>query len=187
MDAEPRRCWIDRTLGALATALPFGLALARGASAGQWRDDLPAVRDLGLVAVGVGGGVSTAVTQALSLVPLGSRTFRAALGSALALALAARLLYELVRRLLIEAGRPSAAPWIGSRLGLARLAGNGAPPSGRLAAALAGIATLTAALSPTWQREATVGGGAMLAVAGALAAVWLALECAERGGAAARA
>lgn len=170
----------------LSTALPFGLALARAASAGQWRDDLPAVRDLGLVAVGVGGGVSTAVTQALSLLPLGSRTFRAALGSALALGLAARLLYELVRRLLIEAGQPSPASSIASRFGLASPA-RGSAPSGRLAAALAAIATLTAALSPTWQREATVGGGAMIATGGALAAVALAFTCVERGGAAARA
>src|SRR5437764_816285 len=83
------------------TILPFGLALLRAAPTGQWRDDLPAVRDLGLVAVGVGGGVSTLVTQALSLVPLGSRSFRAAFGAALALALAARLLYGICRRTLL--------------------------------------------------------------------------------------
>jgi hypothetical protein len=136
---------LDRALGALSAALPFGLAVARAASAGQWRDDLPAVRDLGLVAVGVGGGLSTFVAQALSLVPLGSRTFRAALGSAIALAVAAYLLYWIARGLLARAG---------------------AHP--RLASVLASIATLTAALSPSWQREGTVGGGAMLATAAAL-------------------
>src|SRR6185503_6342208 len=60
--------WFDRALALFSTALPFGLALSRAASAGQWRDDLPAVRDLGFVAVGVGGGVSTLVTQALCLI-----------------------------------------------------------------------------------------------------------------------
>jgi hypothetical protein len=162
--------WIDRALGLLATALPFGVALARAASSGQWRDDLPAVRDLGLVAVGVGGGLSTLVTQALCLVPLGPRSFRAAFGGALALAISARLLYGLVRRVLVEAsmstprrGAVATARWP------------------RLAAALAAIAALTTALSPTWQREGTVGGGAMLATAVTLAALTIALGLAESG------
>jgi hypothetical protein len=148
--------WLAAALGLLATWIPFGTAVARAASAGQWRDDLPAVRDLGLVAVGLGGGLSTLITQALALVPLGPRTFRAALGSAFALAIAARLLYGLVLRALARAG-----------------------PSPRLGAALAAIATLTAALSPTWQREATVGGGAMIAVAVVLAALTLGVRAAE--------
>jgi hypothetical protein len=160
--------WIDRALALLATALPFSVALARAASSGQWRDDLPAVRDLGLVAVGVGGGLSTLLTQALCLFPLGSRSFRAAFGGALALAVATRLLYGLVRRILVEAStttsRRAAAPVVRWP---------------RLAAALAAIAALTTALSPTWQREGTVGGGAMLATAVTLAALTVALRIAE--------
>lgn len=151
--------WLDKALGLLSAALPFGLAVSRAASAGQWRDDLPAVRDLGLVAVGVSGNLSTFVSQALSLLPLGPRTFRAALGSALALAVAASLLYWIARRLLTRAG---------------------APP--RLGCVLAAIATLTAALSPSWQHEGTVGGGAMLATAavlGVLAAGIAALEASK--------
>ncbi len=148
--------WLASALGLVATWLPFGLAVSRAASAGQWRDDLPAVRDLGLVAVGFGGALSTLVTQALALAPLGPRTFRAALGSTIALAVAAHLLYGIVRRALTRAG-----------------------PSPRLGAALAAIATLTAALSPTWQREATVGGGAMIAVAVVLGALTLGVRAAE--------
>lgn len=144
----------ERALGLVATALPFALALSRAASSGQWREDVSAVRDVGLVAVGFGGAVSTVVTQALGLLPLGSLAFRAALGSALALALAARLLYGLTLRLLAAADRGHAA----------------------LRAALAAIATLTAALSPTWQREATVGGGALIAVALTLGALTLGLD-----------
>jgi hypothetical protein len=191
VSSEEKRCWVDRSLAALSTALPFGLALARAASAGQWREDLTAVRDLGLVAVGVGGGLSTPLAQALSLVPLGSRTFRAAVGSALALALAARLLYSLVRRLLTEAAQcspmPPASSWLTrlrERVGAApapRRAAEARAPSPRLASLLAAVAALTAALSPTWQREATVGGGAMLATCGALATLSLTLLCAERG------
>jgi hypothetical protein len=154
--APPSAPWIAGALGLFATWVPFAVAVSRAASAGQWRDDLPAVRDLGLVAVGFGGGLSTVVTQALALLPLGPRTFRAALGSAIALAVAARLLYGLVRGALARAGH---AP--------------------RLGAAIAAIATLTAALSPTWQREATVGGGAMIATALVLAALTLGLRANE--------
>ncbi|HVY44250.1 MAG TPA: hypothetical protein VHB21_00165, partial [Minicystis sp.] len=78
-DPGPGRSWLDRGFALSAAALAFGLAVSRAASTGQWRDDLPAVRDLGLVAVGVGGGVSTLATQALALLPLGPRAFRAAL------------------------------------------------------------------------------------------------------------
>lgn len=147
----------EQAFGFVATALPFGLALSRAASSGQWRDDVSAVRDVALVAIGWGGGVSTLVTQATGLLPLGSLTFRAAFGSALALAVAARLLYGLTLRLLAA----TAPAW----------------PSIR--AALATIATLTAALSPTWQREATVGGGAMLSTALALGALALGLEAVD--------
>ncbi|MGK3988260.1 hypothetical protein WME99_34785 [Sorangium sp. So ce136] len=189
MSSGEKRCWLDRSLAFLSAALPFGLSLARAASSGQWREDLTAVRDLGLVAVGVGGGLSTALSQALSLLPLGPRTFRTALGSALALALASRVLYEMVRRLLLEAARPAPLPGLSL---LRRLRGGAAAPAGpapgspggavspRLAAVLAAIAVLTAALSPTWQREATVGGGAMLATCCALVTVALASVCAEQ-------
>ncbi|WP_437926841.1 hypothetical protein WMF37_48710 [Sorangium sp. So ce291] len=193
MSSGEKRCWLDRSLAFLSAALPFGLSLARAASSGQWREDLTAVRDLGLVAVGVGGGLSTALSQALSLLPLGPRTFRTALGSALALALASRVLYEMVRRLLLEAARPAPLPGLSL---LRRLRGGAAEPAGpaarpapgspggavspRLAAVLAAIAVLTAALSPTWQREATVGGGAMLATCCALVTVALASVCAEQ-------
>ncbi|XYH97225.1 hypothetical protein ACMHYB_57280 [Sorangium sp. So ce1128] len=189
MSSGEKRCWLDRSLAFLSAALPFGLSLARAASSGQWREDLTAVRDLGLVAVGVGGGLSTALSQALSLLPLGPRTFRTALGSALALALASRVLYEMVRRLLLEAARPAPLPGLSL---FRRLRGGAAEPAGsapaspggavspRLVAVLAAIAVLTAALSPTWQREATVGGGAMLATCCALVTVALASVCAEQ-------
>ncbi|WP_437905400.1 hypothetical protein WME95_44975 [Sorangium sp. So ce327] len=202
MGSGEKRCWLDRSLALLSAALPFGLSLARAASSGQWREDLTAVRDLGLVAVGVGGGLSTALSQALSLIPLGSRTFRTALGSALALALASRLLYGMVRRLLLESARPAPLPglslWRKLRGGAAEPTPAGArstpaaPPapdapdapggavSPRLASVLSAIAVLTAALSPTWQREATVGGGAMIATCCALVTLALASTCAEQ-------
>ena len=177
--------FLERALGVVVAALPFGVALSRAASAGQWRDDLPAVRDLGLVSVGVGGGLSTVVAQALSIVPLGARTFRASVGAALGLALAAWLTYRLALRALRAAMPlpvPSRAALAGA--GAGRVAGAGAgedtaPPASRLAALLAAIAALTAALSPAWQLEGTVGGGAMWAACAGLGAVMVALECAS--------
>jgi hypothetical protein len=147
-------------LAFLSAAVPFAVALSRAASSGQWRDDLPAVRDLGFVAVGVGGGLSTLATQAMSLLPLGPRAFRAALVSALAMALACKMLFALVQRTLAAAS-------------------SSRKPNATLAAVLGAIATMTAGLSPSWQREATVGGSAMLATAATLALVTAALRCFE--------
>ncbi len=184
---------LERALGLLVAALPFGVALSRVASSGQWRDDLPAVRDLGLVSVGVGGGLSTIAAQALSIVPLGSRTFRASVGSALALALAAWLTYRLALRALRAAmplpiparpappGTRARRAWRGPRRGKTRPAGS------RLAALLAAIAALTASLSPAWQLEGTIGGGAMWAACAGLGAVLVALDCAGPNGRSARA
>ncbi|MEJ7734325.1 MAG: hypothetical protein WKG00_34660 [Polyangiaceae bacterium] len=147
--------WLTGALRVGTAGLVFGVALARAASSGQWRDDLPALRDIGFVAVGANGGVSTLLTQALGLVPLGGKTFRAALGSVLALALATWLLQGIAHRIV-------------GKLGL----------GSRLRAALAALAAATAGLSPTWQREATVGGGAMVATACALGVLALALSLA---------
>lgn len=158
---ESELAWHERALRLLAVTLPVGLALTRAAGTAQWRDDLPALRDLGLLAVGASGGVSTLLTQISSLLPLGPRTFRAALGSVILLGVAAVLLFGLVRRLLRSQGTTRS-----------------------LASLLAALATLMATLSPSWQREATVGGGAMIAVAFALATVTFGLQDAgsrERG------
>jgi hypothetical protein len=145
--------WLTPALRLVAVTLPFMMAVARAASSGQWRGDLPLVRDVGLVAVGLGGGLSTPITQALTLLPLGCKAFRAALGAALALALATWLLHSIAHRVLAAAGTTP-----------------------RLRAALAALAAATAGLSPTWQREATVGGGAMVATAAALAVLLVGLD-----------
>ncbi len=140
--------FVDHLLAWVAVTLPFCLTMWRAAATAQWRGDLPAIRDQGLVAVGIGNNVSTLVTQAMLLLPVGSRSFRGSCGSAIALALASWLLFRLARRLL----------WT-SEL----------PP--RLGSLLAAIAALTATLSATWQAEATVGGGALFAIVLVLAGV----------------
>lgn len=150
---ESELAWHERALRLLAVSLPVGLALTRAAGTAQWRDDLPALRDLGLLAVGASGAASTLLTQMLSLLPLGPRTFRAALGSVIMLGVAAILLFSLVRRVLRRQGTTRS-----------------------LASLLATLATLMATLSPSWQREATVGGGAMVAIALALATLTVGLR-----------
>jgi len=133
---------LDRALAVVTLSIPFTVAVWRAAAASQWRGDLPAVRDQGLASIGLGGSLSTVATQALGLLPLGSHTFRASLGSALALSIAALLLYRIGRRLLAVTGTPAS-----------------------LASLLSAVAAVMAALSPTWQQEGTIGGGAMWAVA----------------------
>ena len=66
--------------------------------------------------------------------------------------------------------RPPIVIWRASRLM--------APTARYLGPALAALAALTAGLSPTFQREATVGGGAMIAVALSLAILALVLRAA---------
>lgn len=145
-------------MATFAILVPAGIALWRATGGAQWRADLHVVRDQGLAAVGVGGTLSTMVTQALSLLPLGSLAFRGAVGSALALGLGAYLLLRIAR---------------------AVLAAVSAPPvhvPAALSSLLAGIGASAAALSPTWQQEGTVGGGATYAAAVVLGCVWLILR-----------
>lgn len=149
--------WLDPLLTVIVVALPFGLAVWRATGAAQWRADLAAVRDLGLSAVGVGGALSTVVTQALSLVPLGSQAFRAAVGAALALAVASYLLLRVAREVV-------------------RASQDVAPVPAPLRSVLCAVAACAAALSPTWQQEATLGGGASYAAAAVLACVHLVLQ-----------
>lgn len=158
---------------ALVWALPFTIAVSRAASTGQWRDDLTLLRDVDLAGVGLGGGVSTLVTQALSLLPLGPLPFRSALGAAIASSIAARLVFALAHHLFeaVRVARPSVTTASGDAAPAMGSAG-----VGRLGVVLAGVAALGVALGPPWQREATVGGGAMIATALALGVLVLALR-----------
>jgi hypothetical protein len=148
----------DHALSWVAVSMPFAIAVARASSAVQWRGDLAAVRDQGLVSVGVGGALSTMVQQAMTLLPLGAQPFRASVGSALALLLACAMLLRIARRL----------------LSLSTL-------STKLVSVLAAVATVTAGFSPSWQAEATVGGGTLLAAALALCGIDRALSLSSKG------
>ncbi len=141
----------------LAIALPTSMALWRASGASQWRSDVPAVRDIGLAVVGIGGAVSTPLNQLANLLPLGPAPFRSALLSAAALGISSWLLFRIARRLL-EHERLS--PWLTSML--------------------ACIAAVMAASSISWQREATIGGGACVAAACALGALDITMQVTRR-------
>lgn len=145
-----RRTFAERLFATASWLIPFGVALSRVAPSGRWEGDVAALRDLALVSVGLGGGPSTALTQFMRLVPLGSVSFRAGLVGVVALAVAARTLFDVCLRLLRSAERDK-SPW--------------------LAPTLAAVGTLTTALGPSFQREATTGGGRVVAIAALLGIV----------------
>lgn len=137
----------------LSFCLPASVALWRASGVSQWRADVPAVRDLGLVVVGIGGAVSTPLNQLAQLLPLGPAPYRAALVSAVAVGLAGLLLFRIAQRLLEH---DELSPW--------------------LATLLAGVSAVMATLSTSWQREATVGGGVCVAAACGLLAMDITMQ-----------
>ena len=151
--AAPRAgALFETTARRLAFVVPLVVTMLRTSPTGQWRDDLPVVRALGLVPSGTEGLVSTALTQLLALMPLGGRLLRAGWVSALGLAVAAAVAYRLIQRALT--------------LSL---------PTPHLSPLLALAATMTAVLAPSWQLEGTLAGGITLGVALALTAIWVAV------------
>lgn len=153
-EANPGRsaAFLEVAARKLSFVVPLVVTMLRTSPTGQWRDDLPVVRALGLVPSGTEGIVSTALTQLLALMPLGGRLLRAGWVSALGLALASAVAYRLIHRAL---GLSLQTP--------------------RLSPLLALAATLTAVLAPSWQLEGTLAGGITLGVALALTAIWIAL------------
>ncbi len=147
----------ERLSRVVAWALPFGLAAVRCSPFAQWRGDGAALRDIALVPMGLGGGVSTVLSQVAAYAPLGSKTFRTSVVAAVALGIAGKALYSIALRML-RALQPADAP---SRF---------------TAPLLAALASLTATMTPLYQEEATVGGGAVVAVALALGAIALAFS-----------
>lgn len=144
------RHWLYPVCAWLALAIPLLVTVSRASAFTQWRDDLGVVRALGLVPVGGEGLVSNVVMQMFSFLPIGGRILRAALASAVILAIGSRLIYGLANRWLEE---------------------NAWTP--RLAPTLALAAALTATLAPTWQLEGTIAAGSTLAAALVLIALSL--------------
>lgn len=156
LPAAPPAFW-ETASRKLAFALPLVVTMLRTSPTGQWRDDLPAVRALGLVPSGAEGTLSTALTQLLALLPIGGRLLRAGWVSAIGVAVASAIAYRLIHRAL-----------------------SASLTTPRLSPPLALAATLTAVLAPSWQLEGTLAGGVTVGVALALAAIWVALTWRER-------
>jgi hypothetical protein len=137
----------------LSLCAPLVLTLLRAAPGSDWRDDQPALSGLGLLPLGSEGWLSLLGSQLANALPFGGRWLRAAWVQAFALSLVSGLLFGRAQRLLA--------------------ANHDAP---RLTPLLALAASLTAVLSPTFQLEGTIIGGATL---GTLAAL-LTLSASER-------
>jgi hypothetical protein len=137
----------------LSLCAPLVLTLLRAAPGSDWRDDQPALSGLGLLPLGSEGWLSLLGSQFANALPFGGRWLRAAWVQAFALSLVSRLLFGRAQRLLA--------------------ANHDAP---RLTPLLALAASLTAVLSPTFQLEGTIIGGATLGTAAAL----LTLTASER-------
>lgn len=154
MTEEPlvrfQRHWLHPACAWLALGIPLLVTVSRASAFTQWRDDLGVVRALGLVPVGGEGLVSSVLMQLFSFLPVGGRILRAALASAVVLAIGSRLVYAMALRWL------EANAW-----------------TPRLAPTLALAAALTATLAPTWQLEGTIAAGSTLAAVLVLAALQL--------------
>jgi hypothetical protein len=145
--------WINPACAASAFLIPFWIAVAHTGSTPHWRDDLPVIRGLGWAATGWDGAVSTVLIQIAVLLPIGSVTFRAALVAAMASGACGMAVYALCRGLV---NRSAVAPWLN--------------------AAASVVAALSATLLGLGLREATVGGGASVAVLLGIGALYLARE-----------
>ncbi len=137
---EPgRRTRVDSALAALVVALPVALAALHALPSPDYAHDVPSLRVVGLGYAGPFHAVDALFASFALALPFGTESFRASLAGAVAAGLAGAVLYAMTRDL------------------LARLA----PPSS-LAYAVAAVASLAATLSPAWQLEAGVVGGAAL-------------------------
>ena len=125
----------------------------------RWYDDLGLIRTLGTWPLGAQGLVSCALTPLLLLVPVGSRVFRAGLVANIGAALSAVVFFHVLRLVL---GQNARTP--------------------RLTTLFAMLGAFLLALGLPMQRGATSAGGAALAVALALGAIFIDLKLAQARG-----
>jgi hypothetical protein len=110
---------LDACCGLLSWALPLAVGLWSLSGEAGFRDDLGVVRDLGFARVDSQGVISTLLTRPLAWLPLGGGALRASLLGVLALALASRCSYGLLRAALDRRGVSAIHPvfaWIGTSL-----------------------------------------------------------------------
>lgn len=111
----------------------------------RWQDDLAVIRDLAVVPVGGEGVLSMVLAQLASLLPIGGRLLRATWIGAVALGIAGRLVYGIVRQSQAGQQRPNGSvAWLDSVIAL--------------------LVSAIFAVSPTAQAEANRIGGSLIAL-----------------------
>lgn len=134
---------VDVTLAAVCALVPALFAALHADGAVDAAHAGGAVRALGLGWTGALRSLDPVLASVFELAPIGTRAYRASLGSALAAGLATALVFALARRML----------------------GGLAPEWPKLARTIAAIAALTGGLSSSVQLEATAVAGTSLALA----------------------
>ncbi len=144
---------LAEALSYLAPAAPLVIGIWRASFGSQWRDDQALLAAVGQGPPAIQGALSALLASIALELPVGGKWLRAALVSVVALSLCGFLIFSLTRYLAV-------------RLGVSPLAAS---------AAGLGAAWLVT-LGPSWQLEATVGGGLTVAVSLCLLGVWLSRE-----------
>ena len=134
----------------LATAVTLVVSAQHTGVSSQWHDDLGLIRSLGMWPLGGQGMVSAVLTQMALWLPAGGCIFRAALVANCGAAVAGLVFFRLLHDMLAK---------------------NAYTP--RLGAWLSMFGSLLLTLSLPMQRAATVAGGAAVAVALCMSAIWL--------------
>jgi len=140
-------------LSYLAPAAPLVVGIWRASFGSQWRDDQALLAAVGQGPPAIQGALSALLASIALELPVGGKWLRAALVSVVALSLCGFLIFSLTR-------------YLARRLGVSLLVAS---------AAGLGAAWLVT-LGPSWQLEATVGGGLTVAVSLCLLGVWLSRE-----------
>lgn len=151
---ETRWTRVEMVLCVLAGLVPAVSAAAGATTSAPASHDAGVVRTVGLGWTGLFRGLDAMVSAPAMFLPIGTRSFRASLASALVVGACGAVAFVIARALALAA-KPASAPR-------------------HLLSATAAVAVMTALLGPMWQAEGTAPGGAgvgalLVLAAGALA------------------
>lgn len=138
---------LDATLRAICALIPGVCAALAASSTALVAHDDGVVRTIGVGSTGFWRALDLLVAAPMQLLPLGTRSYRAALAGAFVSAIAGFIAFDVARRL--------TASTVTSVL-----RNVSSTKAERLISAVSAVAVLTALLSPAWQTEASSPGGA---------------------------
>lgn len=145
--AQPKSRSEDRALCAICALIPGASAVLGARATALAAHDDGVVRTIGVGSTGIWRALDLLVAAPFQLLPLGTRSYRAALAGAVVSAVAGWIAFEVARE--VTSSTVTSV--------LKNVSGKKAE---RLVSAVAAVAVLTALLSPAWQTEATSPGGA---------------------------